>query len=521
VDRDLMGYYLAFSRAVAAQIVLVAAAGNDDVDSLEENVYPCALPYTICIGALGSTAPGNVHVWDHGAVDYSNHGAAVDLWAPTMIDSWYGTGAVPDLDWYSGTSAAAPFVSGVVAMMKSVAPTLSVAQVLDILLETAWTDSPDSKVDRSLNAYEAVRRAAGHSLPADRFEPNDSGAAARALSEGLHQNLSIHRGNDADFYRTSVAGPTLATIDVTYPRRLGTMSLPPFGRETTQSCGLTEQVAYDRRDDGLTATYRLATGSFVFAATSPGNPLAYHLDLDLSGAPVAPDAFEPNNSFAAARNVHSGYVSGTLHGLSDVDFYRVYSEGSFSTIVLSMQSRANVETSDIPLTLELFNSAGVSLGVASSSADCRTQASLAMPQGFHTVKVSGPGIGAYRLWLGSYGVQHPIVDIEKWIYLILNPNEPVELILREPDAWVVLHHNSDYPLDALELTGAGLHLRLFDERGEQLIAEGVPNETLTGETLSVPFAQTNDLMLLHVTRTAPALAGAELPVIPATLVSRD
>lgn len=524
IEKDFSGYYLAFNRALNAGIVLVAAAGNDGKDSFEVNRLPCALPHTICIGALGwLSADGKTFDRDNRAISYSNHGRVVELYAPTNIPAWYGSDRLqpPDIATFGGTSASAPYVSGVVAMMRSVNPSLDVQEVFDILMDTAWTDSPDPKVGAYLNAYEAVRRAAEHRMPADAYEPNESGAAARTLTAGAQTGLTIDRTNDADFFRLAAAGARFVDLGLNYPGRIGRPSLPPFGTETSQSCGGLEQIALVRGANTLGATYRVATGSFVWAVTSPGNPLPYDMHVNVRSAPVSADGFEPNNTLGTATNVPSGYVSGTLHSSFDVDVYGVYSEGAFSTMVLSMSSLARVESSDAPLTLELFNSGQQFLGSSTASAGCASQASIAIPQGFHFVRVSGAAAGEYRLWLGSQATQHPVLDISVIIYLILHPNVPVEFVLREPEAWFVLSHVSDYPSTGLRLEGAGLRLALYSEDGQQLLGESVTSADLQTHTLTMPAAPPVGQYLVQVSRTEPALAGGVLPLIPATITSLE
>src|SRR5690606_35912853 len=142
-----------------------------------------------------------------------------------------------------------------------------------------------------------------------------------------------------------------------------------FGTETSQSCGSIEQSASVRGINTLGATYRVSAGSFVWAVTSPGNALPYDMHVNVRSATVASDSFEPNNSLGTATNVMTGFVSGTLHNAGDVDVYRVFSEGAFSTMVLSMASSARVESSDGPLTLQLYDAGQQFLGSSTASAD--------------------------------------------------------------------------------------------------------------------------------------------------------
>ncbi|NEO31446.1 MAG: S8 family serine peptidase [Symploca sp. SIO3C6] len=88
-------------------VTLVAASGND---GKEESYYPGALPHVITVGAideLNKVAP------------FSTYGKQVDFVAPgTDI---YSTYIKDDYAFSTGTSHAAPFVSGAVALLKSYA----------------------------------------------------------------------------------------------------------------------------------------------------------------------------------------------------------------------------------------------------------------------------------------------------------------------------------------------------------------------------------------------------------------
>ncbi|MBA2665593.1 MAG: S8/S53 family peptidase, partial [Trueperaceae bacterium] len=523
IEKDASGYYLAFGRALQAGIVMIAAAGNDGEDSTDVNRLPCALPMTICVGALGTTAANGAHVRANGARDYSNHGSVVNIFAPTTIPAWYGTNPaqVPGVGaTFGGTSAAAPYVAGVVAMMRSLDPTLSVVATFDILIDTAWKDSPDPKVGHSLNAFEAVRRASAYRLPPDRLEPNDAGATARTVDTGSHADLTIHAGNDADFFQIPSGSARFVDLGLTYPHRLGRMSLPPFGRETSQTCGLIEQVAYVPGTGTLGATYRVPAGAFVYAAASPGNALPYQMQVGVRTAFAPVDRFEANDTFATASSLgDGGYVSATLHSAGDVDYYRVFSRGAFSTAVLSMTSMARVESADSALTLQLYSNAGSLLGTSASSADCSVQATLAIPGGFHVVRVSGPAAGEYRLWLGSSAQQHPLVDIGRIIYLILHPNEPVEFILREPEAWFAFNVVSDFAATSLQLEASGLRMTLYAEDARTVLGEGVVASDLQSVRLDLPGSSQESALLVRVTRGDPALVGGELPLIPGRLTA--
>ena len=90
-------------------VTVVAAAGNDGQN---KKYYPGANPYVIAVGAADNS--GNV-------TPFSTYGAHVSVIAPGAgIYSSYGK---KDYAYSSGTSQAAPFVSGSIALMKAVANT--------------------------------------------------------------------------------------------------------------------------------------------------------------------------------------------------------------------------------------------------------------------------------------------------------------------------------------------------------------------------------------------------------------
>jgi len=109
-------------------VTIVAAAGNDGRDAL---YYPGALPHVIAVGAFD--ARGEV-------ADFSTYGDQISLVAPG--ENVYSSYLADDYAFASGTSQAAPFVTGAVALLKSYArerggARLGDAQVKHLLKHTA------------------------------------------------------------------------------------------------------------------------------------------------------------------------------------------------------------------------------------------------------------------------------------------------------------------------------------------------------------------------------------------------
>lgn len=142
----------AIARAGSAGHLFVAAAGNDGLDLATTPSYPAAydLPNIISVAAT-----------DHAdrLASFSNYGStSVDLGAPgvgilsTLPNGGYGR--------YSGTSMAAPQVTGVAALLLSADPTLELAELRSRILTTV--DPVPSLVGRvatggRLNAAQALR----------------------------------------------------------------------------------------------------------------------------------------------------------------------------------------------------------------------------------------------------------------------------------------------------------------------------------------------------------------------------
>lgn len=131
-------------------VVLVAASGNSSGNSWDNSIqYPAAYANVISVGATDNK--------DTIAL-FSIHNSAVDLSAPGV--DIYST-VLSNYSFKSGTSMAAPMVSGVAALLRSRYSTLTPGQVKKVLEKTA-TDLGTSGWDEyygygRVNAYKALR----------------------------------------------------------------------------------------------------------------------------------------------------------------------------------------------------------------------------------------------------------------------------------------------------------------------------------------------------------------------------
>ncbi len=149
----------AVNYATSRGVVLVASAGNSGTSVLS---YPAAFPNVIAVGASDNL--------DRRA-SFSNFGLNLDIMAPGVgIYSTQGGGSYQSL---SGTSAAAPHVAAVAALMLTLNPALTTTEVGDIINSTA-TDISRVGYDTStgwgiVNAFRAVESVADPTVTITEF----------------------------------------------------------------------------------------------------------------------------------------------------------------------------------------------------------------------------------------------------------------------------------------------------------------------------------------------------------------
>ncbi len=115
VLRDAVNY------AIARNVAVVAAVGNDGIEGV---YYPANYPGVIAVSAIDATGRRG---------EFSNFGQSVALAAPGVGVSTPGTNNQQIS--FSGTSAAAPFVSGTVAMLLAKNPGLTANQAAELMVK--------------------------------------------------------------------------------------------------------------------------------------------------------------------------------------------------------------------------------------------------------------------------------------------------------------------------------------------------------------------------------------------------
>ncbi|MCB0328036.1 MAG: S8 family serine peptidase [Bdellovibrionales bacterium] len=196
-------------RANAAGITLVAAAGNDGIDIDSSPEYPAAFPLENIISVAASDEDENI-AW------FSNYGEhSVDIVAPgsdilSTIPGGYAR--------YSGTSMAAPHVTGVAALVLSERPELTPGQLRDNLLRSGVRSTGYYGLVSSssrLNARRAVEEIYEQTAPIPGVpkKPKDPTVTITKLKTTSADHKSIERGGR---FRFSVRGTPLQSVDISF-----------------------------------------------------------------------------------------------------------------------------------------------------------------------------------------------------------------------------------------------------------------------------------------------------------------
>ena len=154
--------YDAYAEAGSQGMIFLAAAGNDANDNDALAAYPCSYDLE-CIVSVAATDRND------DITGFSNYGeTSVDLGAPGLEIFSSTSSNDQSYESWAGTSMAAPHVSGVVALMRSLRPDWTVLQIREKLLNSV--DSINSLEGKTLtggrlNAAKAVANMGSFGAP--------------------------------------------------------------------------------------------------------------------------------------------------------------------------------------------------------------------------------------------------------------------------------------------------------------------------------------------------------------------
>ncbi|NQT26457.1 S8 family serine peptidase [candidate division KSB1 bacterium] len=295
-------------------VALLAAAGNSETNLNDAYYLPAeggsSGKGNIIVGAMDLDSKVAANPTDHGWG--SSFGNALDTWIP-VIPRITSTPTPDDTSFSTigRTSGACAYAAGVVAMMRSLCPTLTVAEVYDIV-DDSNRDSPDPRVACGyLNVFDAVHRAASHAGAVDPsldiYEPNEPSDCARIDSGSYCANLSgIDTEDGYSFWVDDIRSVEVSENTLFLGEYIATLN--GFG---------IEDGTFPFNDTLVPGSYQIH-----FTRTS-STPCFYELNLNIEApTTMAPDRFEVNNTFAtAAEIVLPGNRVGREMTVEDINFH--------------------------------------------------------------------------------------------------------------------------------------------------------------------------------------------------------
>lgn len=291
-----------FNWAADNGTIMFAAAGNENRNLPDDAVQRPATrtPRTLTVGAT------NV---DGTKASFSSWGSSVNLWAPGVQIPVGPTPAATGGTSLSGTSFSTPLVAGVAAMVRAVNRSLSVDQVRDILVNTAWGGT--EKVTKGVDAYAAVWSAmearftetASESKPEQLF-PHADGTFTAVFND------AINRKGDTDTFRLEVKSFSNLTVDLQWYQQLASLRLE---LESENEEGLAPIITETKTAESAKLTAQVSTGTYRVKVIGDA-PTAYLLSGTLTAGTLLPDYLEANDSFERATRLQ--FVAPARFGIS-------------------------------------------------------------------------------------------------------------------------------------------------------------------------------------------------------------
>ena len=162
---------LATAAAYGEGVVVVAAAGNDG-QAGNPTVYPAAYPHVLTVGALDLGLAPAADSSSGPDVDLAAPGEAIPVALPPALDQ---DGTADGLTRNTGTSFAAPMVSGAASWLIAARPHLAVSQYADLLRASGKdAGAPGWDVHTGYGLVDLAAALAAPVPPADRGEPDDA-----------------------------------------------------------------------------------------------------------------------------------------------------------------------------------------------------------------------------------------------------------------------------------------------------------------------------------------------------------
>lgn len=335
----------AIEEAGAAGILFVAAAGNNGRDNDATPSYPASYPAGNIVSVAASDA------WDARASFSNWGGGSVDLAAPgtaiysTLPEGGYGI--------KSGTSMAAPHVSGALALLKSAAPELPHLEMKRRLLasvDPAPAFATATVSGGRLNLFTALQTIGGAFLDLVEVTIDDSGQPGSdgLINPGEEVALGLHlRNRGVDPAHDLVATLSLPEGSRFAVRRAASTlgEIEPGGQVTGPATFVIEADASAPTPYSEQATIRLEWGQSPRESMEIEHTLSVVTSSSLAGRVVTVGEGDP---IAGATITYSGPSSGTVTTDGQGRYAVIVIDGDY---LLSAVAPGRLDSGTVPITV--------------------------------------------------------------------------------------------------------------------------------------------------------------------------
>ena len=320
----------AICKSVAAGVVYVAAAGNSSVDA--STFIPAAFPEVIAVSAMTDFdgKPGGLagcqfilvlfgYYCDDQLAAFTNFGSTIAVTAPgvQVYSTWKGGGYATE----SGTSMAAPHVTGVVALMRAANQSLTAAQIENLLKlsgdmpdgstaesgcgSTAqWGGDSDGIAEPIVNALRAAQRA---------VNPTNSAYPVVTLTPGDGANV----GGDVNVSATATHSSGIASVQFFLDgASLGTDTSAPYQVNWDTSSTFDGHHVLVARATAVSGQFACATSHLMVGPATQGDWVGtYGVDGYALGAWNGPGTSDlavlPNATLTIEQGARYSWVAPT------------------------------------------------------------------------------------------------------------------------------------------------------------------------------------------------------------------
>ncbi len=389
--------YLVIQDAKAAGILTITSSGNDHWST--SMGAPGAIEGAISVGAVDT---------GDRVADFSNSASFLDLLAPGVNITAGG------LSNYSGTSMAAPHVSGAVAVLAAADPTASPEDIVNTLKTTgiSVTDNRNSLDFPRIDLALALGLTPPPPPSEDNYEENDTLATAhypgynweRTWLSGID---GVGIAKDEDWYEIDVspAGYERILVDLQFTHADGDIDL-----ELYDSSGTLLASSDSTTDDESIDYTASSTGSYylkVYSDSNSGNTYDLWWDDVPPPPPLNDDNYEENDNLASAYDLSTleqTWLS-SIDGVgiaNDDDWYEIEVDSGEEQILVDLQ----FTHADGDIDLQLYDSSGTFLTGSTSVSDNESiNYTVSNPGTYylHVYPFSGSG-NTYDLWWDDVAV---------------------------------------------------------------------------------------------------------------------